>query len=162
VAGWGTLKNTVCHTGDDGPSPNSQCAFPFVHEGIVHHSCSRQANPSEGEELCRQARELFDKDGEKGSIFASARARREMHGGKRQFVQFREQHPTALTDLRAEAVLHNVDEEARNETFTCYAGGAGPGGWCVTCKIAGAEDDPEVCKDTHWAPNKLERADKKW
>ncbi len=65
VAGWGTLKNTVCHTNDDGPSPNSQCAFPFRQPkeegeegGEVSQSCSYESNPSDVDQTCKEVKRL--------------------------------------------------------------------------------------------------------
>lgn len=47
----------VCHTNDDGPSPNSQCGFPFrqKEEGEeASRTCSFRANPSEADEICTE------------------------------------------------------------------------------------------------------------
>lgn len=56
VAGWGTLKNTICHTNDNGPNPNSQCAFPFSFRGQIFQHCSFDSNPSADDRVCAQFR----------------------------------------------------------------------------------------------------------
>ena len=64
VAGWGSLKNTACHTGPNGPSPNSKCVFPFASGGRIFHDCAYGPNPSAKDPLCKSLKE--DMPGELG------------------------------------------------------------------------------------------------
>ena len=41
VAGWGQVRNSECHTGLNGPSPFTQCNFPFKWEDKVLISNNR-------------------------------------------------------------------------------------------------------------------------
>jgi len=53
VAGWGHVKNRVCHSGPLGPSPFSQCALPFQWRGRTYARCAKGVpTPSASEEAC--------------------------------------------------------------------------------------------------------------
>ncbi len=54
VAGWGHVKNHICHTGFFGPQPFTQCSFPFVWRNVVHHDCIvTDPTPSSTDQLCQ-------------------------------------------------------------------------------------------------------------
>ena len=36
VAGWGSVRNSECHTGINGPSPFTECKFPFKWKNKVN------------------------------------------------------------------------------------------------------------------------------
>ncbi len=60
VAGWGHVKNRACHTGEAGPTPFTQCAFPFRWRNETHAACAKTPTPSADNPLCRVARRKLE------------------------------------------------------------------------------------------------------
>ena len=52
VAGWGHVRNKECHTDAQGPSPYTQCAFPFMHRNKTYNQCSTDPTPSADDPVC--------------------------------------------------------------------------------------------------------------
>jgi len=111
--------------------------------------------------MCRYLQGKVSK--ESFCLLTSRYIRGKVHLRLKHLLQFREQHPKVLQNLKSEVVLHEDKGDSNgSKVTTCYAAGAGPKGWCATCKIAGAPDDPELCKETSWVPTKIEQSDKRW
>ncbi len=151
----------MCHTNDDGPSPNSQCAFPFREPperegetGKVTYACSYGPNPSDADQVCRQVKTI--------SICLT-----HISVATIPFTQFRKQYPGLLVNSKTEVVIYGGQGKTSNKSNsfrpvkTCYAPHAGLKGWCATCKIAGAADDANLCTDDVLEPSRP-GADSNW
>ncbi len=53
MAGWGSRHDFACTTGEKGPSPYTQCKFPFYYIGIPFFKCSHIPSPSSKDALCK-------------------------------------------------------------------------------------------------------------
>ncbi len=53
VAGWGSKHDFSCTTGQEGPSPYTECKFPFYYIGIPFFKCSHIPSPSSKDRLCK-------------------------------------------------------------------------------------------------------------